>query len=55
MIAYNKDGYPKLLFYGLEIKDAVKKIYKECKNSSTRGLSERQIQTLILQWILHLI
>lgn len=46
MIAYNKDGYPELLFYGLEIKDAVKKIYKECKNSSTRGLSERQIQTI---------
>lgn len=46
MIAYEKDRNPELLFYGLDIKDAVKKIYKEHKNSLTKGLSECQIQTI---------
>lgn len=37
MIAYNKDGYPKLLFYGLEIKDAVKKFIKNVKIVQLEG------------------
>lgn len=46
MIAYEKDGDPELLFYGLNIKEAVKKIYKDHKKSLTRGLGECQIQTI---------
>ncbi len=46
MIASEDGQQEELLFYGLNIKDAVKKIYKDHKKSLTKGLGECQVQTI---------